>query len=131
MRKVEIVNRRGQRTKVNRRLAEALVSTGKFTYAEQPAPAPAPAPVPPPTRAVEVQNQFPDRFSGVAELAAPPDLYETLSYHELRSLVAERNLEPASRSREDLLAALRNPEPTEPEPEPTQTYLRRDMRAED
>lgn len=50
----------------------------------------------------------------------PSDGLDDMDYQGLRALVAERNAEPDSRKREDLIAALR-----------AGRYRRRDMRAEE
>lgn len=75
---------------VSAKAARALVRTGLYGYAEEPAPhAAAPATPPPPP--------------------SPEDGLDSLSYWDLRRMVAERGLEAEGNKKEDLLRALRAP----------------------
>jgi len=71
---------------VSAKAARALVRTGLYDYAEEPAP---PATPPPPP--------------------SPEDGLDSLSYWDLRRMVAERGLEAEGNKKEDLLRALRAP----------------------
>lgn len=102
MKRVLIVSKSGREKLVKRRDAKLLVEKiGSHFYADD-----APAPVAPASRQAR---------------APRTDDYDDMSYTELRTLVAGRDLEPEGRKKEDLIAALRS----------AGRYQRRDLRAEE
>ena len=95
---VEFTRRPGRQKRVPARRARTLLRLGLARLIEEPEPAPEPEPV---------------------EARDDASEFDALSYHELRSLVRERDIEPEGYRRDQLIDALEG------------RYLRRDMQAED